>query len=228
MEIGAVVKMSNGVDVKVEELNDDGSFAGRVVNNSNSDNGYWLGFRSNSWDSQAVREVIMPSKEKYTPDELTAFFNFDAAQALELEPPPAMDNGELIGILEEIQSVAKSLDTTKDFVNRSITRQSISRRECVGILKSGNYPDYAWYDKDYEQIDKNGDVWTPEDAYHKHPCVAVLGRGKGAEAQLFDWLKWFDENNFKIETGSQPVKHQIELLMGKGRFVRMVKQKEAR
>jgi hypothetical protein len=101
-------------------------------------------------------------------------------------------------------------------------------RECVGILKSGNYPDYAWYDKDYEQIDKNGDVWTPEDAYHKHPCVAVLGRGKGAEAQLFDWLKWFDENNFKIETGSQPVKHQIELLMGKGRFVRMVKQKEAR
>jgi biotin operon repressor len=70
----------------------------------------------------------MSKKKEYTPDELTAFLNFDAAQARELEPPPRMDNEELIDILEQIQDNAKSLDTTKDFVNRSITRRTISKR----------------------------------------------------------------------------------------------------
>lgn len=97
-------------------------------------------------------------------------------------------------------------------------------RDCVGVLKNGKYPDYEWYDADFERADKNGDVWTPEDAYHKHPCVAVLGRGQNAEAQLFEWLQWFDANNFKIETGKQAVKHPIELLIGGGHFARLVKQ----
>ena len=79
----------------------------------------------------------MPSKEKYTPDELTAFFNFDATQARELEPPPAMDNAELIDILEEVQSTAKALDTTKDFVNRTVTRTSISRRVAAHLESKG-------------------------------------------------------------------------------------------
>lgn len=72
-------------------------------------------------------------------------------------------------------------------------------RECVGVLASNAcYPDYAWhnYDGDYERLDNNGDVWVPEDAYHKHDCVAVLGRGEKAEAQLYDWLKWFQDNKF--------------------------------
>ena len=75
-------------------------------------------------------------------------------------------------------------------------------RKCVGIIADVvGYPDYRWYDKDYNQIDNNGDVWIPDDAYHKHPCVAVLGRGEQAERQLYDWLQWFDENNFVIEQG---------------------------
>ena len=75
-------------------------------------------------------------------------------------------------------------------------------RECVGISANGEYPSYNWWDEDYNnEISGNGDVWTPEDAYHKHPAVAVLGRGEKAEAQLFEWLKWFDDNNFVIETG---------------------------
>lgn len=105
-------------------------------------------------------------------------------------------------------------------------------RQCVGVVTEGHYPDYEWYDNaTYERIDPNGDVWTPPDAYHKHPCVAVLGRGEAAEAQLYDWLKWFDDNNFKLTTGDNPVDpkdHQqtqlIKALLGQHRFARMEKQ----
>lgn len=102
-------------------------------------------------------------------------------------------------------------------------------RECVGISVHDTYPDYEWYDKDYtKRLDNNEDVWTPPDAYHKHPCVAVLGRGEEAEAQLFDWLKWFDENNFKLETGEKEVdpdiSDEIVFIMNEDIYVRMVKQ----
>lgn len=105
-------------------------------------------------------------------------------------------------------------------------------RECVGIMADGIYPDYEWYDGDYERIDDNGEVWVPDDAYHKHPCVAVLGRGEIAEAQLYDWLKWFDDNNFHIETGEVELDPNLDsgmrgvfIMMGKDRFVRMVRGK---
>ena len=101
-------------------------------------------------------------------------------------------------------------------------------RECVGIIADGNYPDYAWYNSDsYEREDKNGDVWRPNGAYHKHDCVAVLGRGEAAEAELYEWLKWFDRNNFKIETGSLPIKKgfagQMQIMMGQHVYARMVR-----
>lgn len=100
-------------------------------------------------------------------------------------------------------------------------------RECVGILADGCYPDYEWHDDEtYERLDQNGDVWTPENAYHKHPCVAVLGRGEPAESQLYDWLRWFDANGFKVETGAakmDPRLGAIGILLGKHRYVRMVR-----
>lgn len=102
-------------------------------------------------------------------------------------------------------------------------------RECVGVSVDGHYPDYEWYDDEYERADQNGDVWTPENAYHKHPCVAVLGRGETAESELYDWLKWFDDNGFKLETGNQPVDPQLgalAILMGKHRYARMVRSNE--
>lgn len=99
-------------------------------------------------------------------------------------------------------------------------------RECVGILAGDNYPDYHWYSNDYmTQLDKNGNVWTPPDAYHKHECVAVLGRGEGAEAQLFDWLKWFDENGFQVQTGfKEPDRNlgALAFMLGQHKFARMV------
>ena len=101
-------------------------------------------------------------------------------------------------------------------------------RKCVGLLVSGTYPDYEWYDEDYNKVDPNGDVWTPKDAYHKHPCVAVLGRGEEAEAQLYEWLKWFDDNDFVVKEVPNPKSNlsQIELIMGRATEKRMVKRGE--
>lgn len=101
-------------------------------------------------------------------------------------------------------------------------------RECVGVLANEHYPDYRWYanEQDEESSDDNGYVWTPEDAYHKHPCVAVLGRGEDAESQLYEWLKWFDDNGFKLEKGLNTLSKDlsaIALLFGKHKFQRMVR-----
>jgi len=101
-------------------------------------------------------------------------------------------------------------------------------RECVGITTDGGYPDYEWYDETtYERADQNGDVWTPPDAYHKHTCVAVLGRGEAAEAQLYDWLKWFDDHGFVVEKGVQPIDPRlgmIAVMLGKHMYKRLVRK----
>ena len=99
-------------------------------------------------------------------------------------------------------------------------------RKCVGILDGDIYPDYEWYDEETdERIDRNGDVWIPDDAYNKHPCVAVIGRGEHAESQLYEWLKWFDTNGFAIERGNvtrdKPF-DSIEIMLCKNRYSRMV------
>lgn len=101
-------------------------------------------------------------------------------------------------------------------------------RECVGVLTDGHYPDYQWHDETtYERADSNGDVWTPPNAYHKADVVAVLGRGEEAERELYDWLRWFDANGFKLETGSQRMDPALGILgamLGKHRYARMVRQ----
>lgn len=102
-------------------------------------------------------------------------------------------------------------------------------RECVGVSANGSYADYQWYDGvSYDRLDKNGDVWCPKDAYHKHDCVAVLGRGEEAESQLYDWLKWFDDNGFHVEIGmkSAVTNSPIEFLFMGTHYVRMVKAHE--
>ena len=101
-------------------------------------------------------------------------------------------------------------------------------RECVGIVRGGHFPDYEWLQEgSYERADNNGKVWTPPDAYHKHPCVAVLGLGETAEAQLYDWLKWFDDNGFRVSvekcTPDPTLPPELAFLLGKHFNVRMVK-----
>lgn len=88
-------------------------------------------------------------------------------------------------------------------------------RTCVGIVINDTYLDYDWLDND---------VWTPDDAYHKHACVAVLGHGEDAESQLYDWLKWFDINNFVAESGSvEGVTDPLRVMLGQHQYHRMVR-----
>lgn len=100
-------------------------------------------------------------------------------------------------------------------------------RECVGVSYEGIYPDYEWHDENtFERLDKNGEVWTPPPAYHKHPCVTVLGRGESAETYLYQWLRWFDDNGFKltVEDNLDPIGDFISnFMLGKHKLVRMVK-----
>lgn len=69
-------------------------------------------------------------------------------------------------------------------------------RPCVGVTIGGNYLDYSHlYD-----LDPAPDpwLWTPEDAYHKHDCMAVLGHGPAAVAQLHEWVTWLDEHGWTV------------------------------
>jgi len=100
-------------------------------------------------------------------------------------------------------------------------------RPCVGLVVDESFPDYEWFGNDWERIDPNGEVWIPEHAYHKHPCVAVLGTGEAAEEELYEWLKWFDDNNFIVEIidlDNKDELHFIELMMGRNKHRRMIKK----
>lgn len=104
-------------------------------------------------------------------------------------------------------------------------------RECVGIIASNqHYPDYEWYNEEsWERIDNNGEIFFPKDAYHIQPCVAVLGRGENAESQLYDWLKWFDDNGFIVKVVDNPNFKKgdvIGLIMGNNKHARMVKKSD--
>lgn len=103
-------------------------------------------------------------------------------------------------------------------------------RECVGIVRGHNYPDYQWYDKEtWDRADSNGDVWSPPNAYHKHDCVAVLGRGEEAESQLYDWLKWFEDNGFVVEEEARDLKGMdaLQIMLSGTTQVRMVRKEAA-
>lgn len=64
-------------------------------------------------------------------------------------------------------------------------------RPCVGVLKGDTYIDYA----------DAPEIWTPEDAYHKHDCLAVLDHDDAGAAlgQLYQWVKWLDGHGYGVE-----------------------------
>lgn len=97
-------------------------------------------------------------------------------------------------------------------------------RACVGVLVNDTYPDYYWYDENYESVDNNGEVWTPIRAYHKHPCVAVLGQEEDSIHQLYEWCKWFEENGFTLEISDKENPSQVDYIVGSLKNYRMVKQ----
>ena len=100
-------------------------------------------------------------------------------------------------------------------------------RECVGITRGESYPEYYWYSGSHERADPNGEVFVPSEAYHKHPCVAVLGHGEEPERQLFEWLKWFAARDFTVTCESAPldpaIPAVIAVAMGQHLNVRIVR-----
>lgn len=78
-------------------------------------------------------------------------------------------------------------------------------RECVGLTNGNNYVDYnptsadsfnyieGFFDERFFNI-------IPPDAYHKHNCLAVLGRGDDAIRQLSDWVDKLNELGAVVET----------------------------
>lgn len=101
-------------------------------------------------------------------------------------------------------------------------------RECVGVTHGGSYPDYMDHDDETYETLFGEEVWKPDDAYHKHGCVSVLGRGEHAESQLYEWLKWFYENGYVIhEELRKPSKHSggMDLLIH-GMYKIQIRKKE--
>jgi len=77
-------------------------------------------------------------------------------------------------------------------------------RECVGLTNGSNYVEYnPTNSTTYERIEEFYDerLWdiVPENAYHKHDCLAVLGRGENAIRQLYDWVLKLTELNATVE-----------------------------
>lgn len=69
-------------------------------------------------------------------------------------------------------------------------------RPCAGILTNDAYVDYDYNDDD---VIPDG---VP-DAYHKHPCLAVLHNGlpdgiDGALEQLFTWVTHLDAKGYRV------------------------------
>lgn len=76
-------------------------------------------------------------------------------------------------------------------------------RECVGLTNGNNWVDYNPTGQDYEYIkdfyDERLYQIAPPDAYHKHNCLAVLGRGENAIRQLSDWVDRLNELGAVVE-----------------------------
>lgn len=77
-------------------------------------------------------------------------------------------------------------------------------RECVGLTNGSNWVDYnptSYPDHDYikEFHDERFYDICPEDAYHKHNCIAVLGRGDNAVRQLSEWVDKLKDLDVVVE-----------------------------
>lgn len=83
-------------------------------------------------------------------------------------------------------------------------------RECVGITNGSHWVDYNPTDSNFEYLpefyDKRLYDIVPEKAYHKHDCLAVLGREDDSIRQLSDWVDKLNELKATVgryETGAK-------------------------
>ena len=77
-------------------------------------------------------------------------------------------------------------------------------RKCIGLTNGSNYVDYnptQYPDYDYvkEFYDKRLFDIVPENAYHKHCCLAVLGNEESSIIQLSEWIDKLKELGAVVE-----------------------------
>lgn len=103
-------------------------------------------------------------------------------------------------------------------------------RECVGFSHGDSWIDHNPYNHggDYERIEKYAcEACEPPDgvnAYHKHDCLAVLGRGEESVIQLATWVKNMqDQGTVEIvtyPTGATGIQAMLSGAFGKTVIVR--------
>lgn len=94
-------------------------------------------------------------------------------------------------------------------------------RECVGIQDAGgtHYVDYLHL----EESDRlKPPWWQPVDAYHKHPCLAVLGRDEIAVSQLYEWVRNLVAAGYTVETKLRTSYNIIDLIFHGATVTRLV------
>jgi hypothetical protein len=82
-------------------------------------------------------------------------------------------------------------------------------RECVGISVGHQWLDYA------AEPSLAPPPSVAPNAYHKHECLAVLGRGDGAIHQLFEWVMFIEESGGVVVQYRQPDPHDLAALLGR-------------
>lgn len=89
-------------------------------------------------------------------------------------------------------------------------------RECVGLTSGNNWIDFNPFgEEDYiaEFYDARLNKIKPHDAYHKHDCIAVLGRGDEAITQLSEWVDGLKALNITIVDRPSGASNVIELAL---------------
>ena len=76
-------------------------------------------------------------------------------------------------------------------------------RECVGVTAGDEYPAYEAFNHETLEETHNCPEAAPPvgvpNAYHKHPCLAVLGRGPDAIHELYLWVGALAERGVVVE-----------------------------
>ena len=102
-------------------------------------------------------------------------------------------------------------------------------RPCVGVQHGSSYLDFLYMEMDYTQYSPLPEVQafrmeSPKDAYHKHPCMAVLVHDDDYDTalrQLYDWIKYCNENDWVVKVSARQTFNtpgtfgaDLELMMG--------------
>lgn len=95
-------------------------------------------------------------------------------------------------------------------------------RECVGLMRGEKWVDYNPTDSvKYEPIEEMNDERmydiAPSNAYHKHDCIAVLGRGEDAIRELSDWVDGMKDLNVELKefaTGATGIQAMLSGVVG--------------